>query len=105
MRFKLCGDKSGACAWRVDRALRSYWHSVPALLLIISGNRIDPLPMLALTHSHWHASTSSGLTTGRVEWQQQEQERASLDQSPHGLLAAQHQSLQIVKSRKQILLS
>ncbi len=66
------------------------------LLIVLTGmsrDRRTPTRMSETYLSHWHDSTSSGPTTGRVGWQHRPQDLASSNPSPHGPLEVLRQNL------------
>lgn len=75
-------------------AMRS--HSCSLLPLRVppgmSQDQRTPTRMSAAYPSHWHDSTSSGPTTGRVGWQHRPLDLASSNPSPHGPLEVLRQN-------------
>ena len=85
-------------------AMRSHPCSILPYLLIVppgmSRDRRTPTRMSATYPSHWHDSTSSGPTTGRVGWQHRPLDLASSNPSPHGPLEVLRQNLAMTRNHQ-----
>ena len=100
------GHQRGSFVWRVELrglAMRSHSCSFLVFLIVLPGMSRDrriPTRMSDSYPSHWHDSTSSGPTTGRVGWQHRPLDLASSNPSPHGPLVVLRQNLAMTRNHQ-----